>query len=173
MRPVNKTLINARNLKGADGVWGDGGACSGDVSKLVGSLTNLRGNLSALNGHVSANLSGDMSHLRGDITGLWGRVGHLDNVYTFRGHGGDVSILREVDLYIRLDATIDRPVHEWALFLFAAYFMRAGEEEYDPQAFRAIVVEYGLEKQFIELAPAIAEQEGVEILDALLTSLTD
>lgn len=165
--------MNAGLLEGdLDGVWGNAGNCTGDVSTLHGDLTGLRDNLSALDGIVHPELRGNVSRLRGDITGLYGTIPHLQNEYTFLGLGGDVSTLDAVDDLRGRDATLDCPVEYWVLIFLAAYFLREGEEEYNPQAFRDCVVFHDLERKLIEIADEIRDQEGVELPESLLTSLT-
>ncbi|MEK7619814.1 MAG: hypothetical protein AAB413_01080 [Patescibacteria group bacterium] len=171
MRPNVTTLINAQNLEGTAGVWGDAKDCHGDVSTLTGPLTNLTGNLSALDGHVHEDLVGDASHLRGDITGLYGQIPALRGDYTFQGHGGDVTVLEVFDDLSGLDRTLTRPVEE-EMLLFAANWFLSQDDEYNPDEFVSIVRGHNLQAELIELAAEIAKVEGITIPDSVLMALT-
>ena len=171
-RPKGTTLINAKNLEGTDGVWGDAKGCSGNVSTLTGPLTKLTGNISALDGHVHEELEGDASHLRGNITGLYGLIPELRGDYTFQGHGGIVELLGVFDDLSGLDRLFSRPVEEEALLFLANWYLTKDDQDYDPDTFASEVVNWGLHDLLIELKDEIENEEGIAIPDSVLQAFT-
>lgn len=171
-RPKGTALINAKNLEGTDGVWGDAKGCTGDVSTLTGPLTKLTGNLSALDGHVHEDLKGDASHLRGNISGLYGQIPVLLGDYTFQGHGGIVELLQVFDDLSGLDRTFTRPVEMEALYFLATWYLDEDGDDYDVETFQSEVGHWGLHDLLLELKDEIEKSEGITIPESVLARFT-